>query len=294
MEISIITPAFNMLRYLQRARASVADQQGVAVEHIVADGGSTDGTADWLASAAERIEAGHPSPATTGSSTFRYFSGKDGGMYDALNKGFDSASGEVLAWLNCDEQYLEGTLTYVRDRFREDPALDILFGEALLVRPDGSLLAARKPYPARHAYIAASHLYNLSCAMFFRRRLWQQGLRFDTTYRNLGDHDLVLRALRMGARTRHVARPFSVFTFTGGNLSWTDGAKREAARIRQEQPGWIKALRLPLNALRIGEKALSGAYGHGPVDYAIYPEGDTTTRTRFHAEAVSTKWPDER
>lgn len=293
MEISIITPSFNMRSYLPRARASVADQHGVRVEHIVADGGSTDGTVAWLEQHAARMEAGHPVGGASGS-VFRYFSGADAGMYDALNKGFDSASGEVVAWLNCDEQYLEGTLAYVRDRFGEDPRLDMLFGGALLVRPDGSLLAARKPYPARHAYIATSHLYNLSCAMFFRRRLWQRGLRFDTSYRNLGDHDLVLRALRMGARTRHVARPFSVFTFTGGNLSWTEGARREALRLRQELPAWMKALRLPLNALRLAEKAWHGGYHHGPVDYAIYPPHDLDQRHRFHVEQVPVKWPDER
>jgi glycosyltransferase involved in cell wall biosynthesis len=292
MQISIITPSYNMLPYLKRCRASVADQQGVEVEHIVADGGSTDGTPDWLAAGAQRLEPSRPQPVT--GSSFRYFSGKDAGMYDALNKGFDTASGEVVAWLNCDEQYLPGTLALVRDTFAADPELDVLWGGALLIRPDGSLLAARKPYPARFAYVSTSHLYNLSCAMFFRRRIWQGGLRFDTRFRNLGDHDLVLRALKKGVRTRTLPTPLSVFTFTGGNLSWTEGAQREAVQLRNEAPGWAKALRLPLNALRITEKFLHGGYRHGPVDYAIHEGEGTGGRRAFHVDTVSVKWPDEK
>ncbi|MFN3874592.1 MAG: glycosyltransferase family 2 protein [Flavobacteriales bacterium] len=292
MEITVVTPSFNMLGYLQRARASVADQQGVAVEHIVADGGSADGTVEWLAAAAEPMEAGAPRPAQ--GSVFRYFSGKDAGMYDALNKGFASASGQVVAWLNCDEQYLEGALAYARDRFRQDPRLDILFGGALLVRPDGTLLAARKAYPARAAWIASAHLYNLSCATFFSRRLFDRGLRFDTRFRNLGDHDLFLRALRMGARTAMAPRPLAAFAFTGGNLSWSEGARREAEVLKAERPAWMKVLHLPLNALRLASKALHGGYWHGPVHYGLYPEGDLSARKRFSADRVPVKWPNER
>ncbi|MBL0129370.1 MAG: glycosyltransferase [Flavobacteriales bacterium] len=288
MEISVVTPSFNMLPYLRRCRASVADQQGVSVEHIVADGGSTDGTVDQLAKWAD-VTTG-----ATSTNTFRYFSGKDAGMYDALNKGFAQTTGDVVAWLNCDEQYLEGTLAYARDRFRDDPELDILFGSALLVKPDGSLLAARKSYPARYAYIATMNLYNLSCGMFFRRKLWDEGLKFDMSYRQLGDQDLILRALRSGARTKHTSRPLSVFSFTGNNLSWSDAAMREVDRIRSEQPMYMRVLRRPINLLRMASKAWHGAYRHGPVDYAVYPEDDLSARRRFKVDNVSASWPDER
>ncbi len=289
MRISIITPSYNMLAYLKRARASVADQQGVEVEHIVADGGSTDGTVDWLASVAKPL-AERPAAG----SSFNYFSGKDAGMYDALNKGFAQASGDVVAWLNCDEQYLEGTLAFVRDTFAARPELDILFGGALLVRPDNSLLALRKPYPARYAYVATSHLYNLSCATFFRGRLWKDGVRFDTRFRTLGDHDLILRTLKQGARTGTVSRPLAAFAFTGDNLSWSENAKREAAQLHGEAPTWTKALRAPLTAMRLTEKFLHGAYSAGSVDYALYEGDGAGTRRSFHVEKASAKWPDER
>lgn len=288
MRISIVTPSFNMLPYLKRCRASVADQAGVEVEHIIADGGSSDGTVAWLEANGQRMQAGPPAG---GGTSLHFFSGSDDGMYDALNKGFDAATGEVVAWLNCDEQYLEGTLRLVADRFAADPQLDMLFGGALLVRPDGSLLAARKAYPARYAQIAVSHLYNLSCAMFFRRRLWEQGLRFDTRLRMLGDHHLVMRALREGARTGIVKKPLSAFTFTGANLSWTDRAKEEAALLRGSAPRWARVLKAPLNALRLAEKALHGGYWHGPVEYALYATAEDAARTRHQVKNVPVKWP---
>ncbi|MEO7080332.1 MAG: glycosyltransferase family 2 protein [Flavobacteriales bacterium] len=292
MRISIITPSYNMLDYLKRCRASVADQTGVDVEHIIADGGSTDGTVQWLASNGEPMVVGERS--VSKHIPLRYFSGKDDGMYDALNKGFDSASGDVVAWLNCDEQYLEGTLALVAERFKSNPELDMLFGGALLVRPDGSLLAARKSYPARYAQIATSHLYNLSCAMFFRRSLLDAGLRFDTKLRMLGDHHMVMQALKGGARTGIVKKPLSVFAFTGANLSWTDKAKQEAALLEASAPRWIRTLKVPFNVLRLAEKALHGGYHHGPVDYAIYEKADDPSRKRFHVEKVSVKWPKEK
>src|SRR5205809_81991 len=89
--VSVITPSFNMLEFLKRCHRSVADQ-GVHLEHIVMDGGSSDGTAEWLA----------------GSDVSLWQSASDAGMYDAVNKGLQLASGDILAYLNCDEQYLPG------------------------------------------------------------------------------------------------------------------------------------------------------------------------------------------
>ena len=75
--------------------ASVADQ-GVEAEHIVQDACSNDGTLEWLLTD-PRVKA---------------FSEKDAGMYDAVNRGLRRASGEILSYLNCDEQYLPGALPH--------------------------------------------------------------------------------------------------------------------------------------------------------------------------------------
>ncbi len=278
MKFSIITPSLNQLPYLKRCVASVADQQGVDVEHIVIDGGSTDGTVAWLQAAAGR---GH----------LTFVSEADEGMYAALNKGFDRASGEIFAWLNCDEQYLPGTLAFARDWFAAHSERDMLSGSALLIRPDGSLLAFRKAYPLRRYYIAASHLYNLSCGMFFRQRIWEKGIQFDISYRNIGDQDWIMRLLEAGVRTGCTNRFLSAFCFTGQNMSQREGAWIEEKKIYNQHPVPVRLLRHPLNLLRWAEKFFRGVYRQQPFNYAVYPETSTVERTIFHVEKASFQWP---
>src|ERR1700731_1356139 len=110
--ISIITPSFRASKWLKLCIASVADQKGVAFEHIVQDSCSDDGTQQWLSN----------DPRVTA------FIEKDNGMYDAINRGLRRASGEICAYLNCDEQYLPGTLAKVAKFFDTHPKLDVLFG----------------------------------------------------------------------------------------------------------------------------------------------------------------------
>src|SRR6187399_1388121 len=109
MKISIVTPSFRNSNWLKLCIASVADQQGVEVEHIVQDAGSDDGTLDWL----------------PGDSRVKAFVETDSGMYDAINRGFRRATGDILAYLNCDEQYLPGALATVRDFFEKNPDVEV-------------------------------------------------------------------------------------------------------------------------------------------------------------------------
>jgi glycosyltransferase involved in cell wall biosynthesis len=101
MNFSIITPSFRNSAWLKLCIASVADQQGVELEHIVQDSCSDDGTGDWLPND-PRVKA---------------FIEKDAGMYDAVNRGYRRATGDILAYLNCDEQYLPGALAAVKSFF---------------------------------------------------------------------------------------------------------------------------------------------------------------------------------
>jgi len=275
MRISVVTPSRNMLAYLRRAAASVADQEGVDVEHVVMDACSTDGTVEWLGSQPSLLWSSEP----------------DGGMYDAINKGIARSTGDVVAYLNCDEQYLPSTLARVAERFTDEPELDILFGGALLIRPDGSLIAYRKAYPPRWRQIAVSHLYVLSCTMFFRRRLVQRGHVFDASYRAIADGAFVVECLRAGARAAVSPSYHSAFTMTGDNLGAGEVTAREAARFRSTLPLSVRAMTLPLNALRLAEKALSGAYHQRfPLTYRVYVGDDPSERTTFTAHHASFRW----
>jgi len=275
IEFSVITPSFNMAGYLKRCCASVADQDGVVCEHIVMDGGSSDGSAEWLAAQEGIIGVVED----------------DNGMYDAVNKGFGRAKGEILSYLNCDEQYLPGTLCAVSEYFGRHPEVDILFGDALLIRPGGSLISYRKAYQPRWSFIVASHLYTLSCTMFMRRRIIDDGFRFDERLKDIGDQDLVVRILRSGYRAGHVKRYLAAFAMTGANMSAGKNAFQERKRALRDAPLWVRMLRVPLNLARWSEKLLSGAYHQKmPLSYSVYDCDEAVARKQFTVEKASFRW----
>src|ERR1035437_4133741 len=126
---SVITPSFNANRWIRCCVASVADQGAVEVEHIVQDGGSTDGTGSYL-QCEPRVRA---------------FVQKDGGMYDAINRGWLKSRGEFVLHLNADEQLLPGALAAVCECFVSNSEIDVVIGGTLMCGPSGALECYRKP-----------------------------------------------------------------------------------------------------------------------------------------------------
>jgi glycosyltransferase involved in cell wall biosynthesis len=273
--ISVITPSLNMLGCLKKCVLSVQDQQHVDLEHIVVDGASTDGTAEWLKR--------HPH--------IKSISETDKGMYDAINKGLHMARGRILGCLNCDEQYLPETLHWVKEYFDNHPEVDMIFGHALLISPDGSVIAHRKSYQPRWIYILASHLYVLTCAMFFRKRIVDDGFFMDSEYRIIGDREFVMRVLKKGHNVKHVDRYFSAYTMTGQNLSTDEKVLLEQKKLTGQASAWVPKMKFILNLARRMEKFLSGAYFQKmPLEYSIYTDADTHRRKKFTVHKASFRW----
>ncbi len=278
MDFTIITPSLNQLPYLKRCAASVKDQKHVDLEHIVVDGLSTDGTVPWLQQ----------------NSRTSTIIKKDRGMYEAINRGLKRAQGRILAYLNCDEQYLPGTLEWVKKSFESQDDLDVLFGDILLIRPDGSLIAYRKAYKPRWRYILSSHLYVSSCAMFFKRRIIEDQVFMNPNFISAGDADFVVRLLRSGYRSRHVRKYMSAFTMTGTNLGRNAISEAEMETLRSQYPGFLPSVKGALNLARWTEKLLSGAYfQYSPLKYAVYVGEDTEKRKEFCVPKASFRWKNE-
>lgn len=277
IDFSIITPSYNMLRYLKRAAASIADQTGVTCEHIVVDAVSTDGSVEWLREQKMQIKS---------------IIEKDNGMYNALNKGFKITKGDILGYLNCDEQYLPGTLAKVHNYFKKNPHIDMVFGNALITDPDGKLLSFRKAYRPSYNYIITSILYNLSCTMFFRKKIIESGIEFNTTFKIVGDADFVLKILKKGYKTGYINEYLSVFTWTGNNMSIGKNAIKEKRLLRNSTPKIIRFISTIINALRLIEKFLSGAYHQKfPLQYEIYTSNLFNKRFQFKCKKATFRWP---
>jgi len=264
-----------MLKYLELCSASINDQSGVEFEHIVIDGGSSDGTVEWLKQ----------------QNNIKWISEKDKGMYDAINKGLILAKGDILAYLNCDEQYLPGTLSKVNEYFNKNGNVDILFGSFLVVDENGALLSYRKVYQPRYLYILSSYLYAFSCTMFFRRGIVDNNLLFNHELKYVADSDFVLRILKKGYKFGIINEYLSTFTYTGNNMSLGENARKEKGNLIKDAPNYIKYLKSLFNIARLIEKFFSGAYYHkGNIKYHIYTM-NSGRRSDFCSIKNSQSWP---
>ncbi len=271
---SIITPSFNQLDWLRLCVASVADQEGMEVEHIVQDSGTK---------GIESLRSALPvSQHSTLNAQLQIVSEPDSGMYDAINRGLRRATGEICAWLNCDEQYLPGALAEVAAFFEARPEVEMLFADTILVDRHGNPLSYRRAVLPEKRHIRLAHLNTLSCATFFRRSLVERGLLFDPAWKSIGDVVWVSSLMDAGVRMGCLREPTSIFTFTGANLGASDRATEEADRWKASPdapPGWLK---WPLIVAHRARKLLSGAYRPRCVELSLYtlrsPEARETHR----------------
>lgn len=275
MKVSIVTPSFRHSDWLKLCIASVADQQGVDVEHIIQDAGSDDGTLEWLL-ADKRVKA---------------YVEKDDGMYDAVNRGLRKAKGDVLAYLNCDEQYFPGALRAVCDYFTAHPDVDVLFGDTILVDPEGWYICQRQVVTPKLWQIRTSGLQTLTAAMFFRKRVIEEhGLLFDPGWKELGDVFWVLSLLEAGLKTAVLSRFTSSFTESGANMSLVPNAQKEADELFKTAPRRLWLCRHLLVVLHRLRRLAAGHYSLKPHRYEIYTAKSPDKRVCFNVDHPTFKW----
>ena len=274
MKFSIITPSFRNSNWLKLCIASVADQQGVEFEHIVQDSCSDDGTQDWLPRD-PRVKA---------------FIEKDGGMYDAVNRGYRRATGDILAYLNCDEQYLPGALKMVQEFFAAHPETEVALAGSIVTDGEGKYLCHRPslmPHP-QHMWF---RFLALTSGIFVRRRvIHERGIFFDTRWRDLGDFHWV-RALMQNRVPMAVCDSFtSIFTDTGENMNLKPNAIRETKETAAMIPGWVRVSR-PLWILyyRLARLA-AGHFQLKPSRYALYTLSSPDQRVIIDVPRPTTIW----
>ena len=274
MKFSIITPSFRNSDWLKLCIASVADQKEVELEHIVQDSCSDDGTQDWLPHD-PRVKA---------------FIEKDAGMYDAVNRGYRRATGDILAYLNCDEQYLPGALATVKRFFEENPKVEVLLAGSIVTDGEGKYICHRHALVpnARHVWYRFSAL---TSSIFIRRKvISERGIFFDTKWRDLGDFHW-MRALMNQKVPMAVSDEFtSAFADTGENMNLKPNALREMAETQKMIPPWVRALK-PLWIFNHRLRRLArGHFNLQPASYAIYTKASPDRRVVFDVPKPTAVW----
>jgi carbamoyltransferase len=223
--ISIVTPSFMQCRFLEHTIQSVLSQCYPCLEYVVQDGGSTDGTLELL----KRYD----------SRAVRWRSARDGGQADAVARGFEGSTGEVMAWLNSDDLFLPGALGYVGGYFARHPEVDVIYGHRVLI--DGEGLEVGRWVLPRHCGRDLRWVdYVPQETLFWRRSVWERVNGIDTGFHFALDWDLLLRFQNAGARIRRVPYFLACFrTHPEQKTSrYLDAAgASEMARIRRREHG---------------------------------------------------------
>jgi glycosyltransferase involved in cell wall biosynthesis len=216
--LSVVTPSYNSGRYLEHALDSVA---GLAApkEHIVVDGGSTDGTVQLL----QRRRDQH----------LVWTSEPDRGQTNAVNKGLERARGELVGWLNADDEYVPDAVDRAIALLQGDPELDVVFGGMYVVNAGGDV--RRRYIPGRFRWWRYLYLgdYIVTPAIIFRRRLLERTGLLDESYADAADYDFYLR-LFSSSRVARIPEPLVRFRHHAESKSvrGRDVQIREALQIR--------------------------------------------------------------
>jgi GT2 family glycosyltransferase len=217
-DLTIVTPVFNSARYLGATLDSVARLR-VTHEHIVLDGGSTDGTVELLES---RVD-----PDLT------WVSEADRGQTHAVNKGFERAQGELLGWLNGDDEYISDAVDRSVSYLLANPDVDAVYGGMDITDEDGRV--RREYHPSAFSWRRYLYLgdYLPTPTIIFRRRLLEEVALLDESYVDAADYDFFLRLFR-GARVEGRPEALVRFRYHPESKTARDAFKgqREALQIR--------------------------------------------------------------
>lgn len=215
MDFTIITPNRNYGRFLDDCLGSVATQEGVELEHLVMDGGSTDDSH-------ERVKA-HPHA--------RWIAEEDSGMSQAINRGFDRARGEWVMWLNADDRLKPGALAEMKKALSVCDE-DVVYGDFDFIDEGGRFLRSVKlPGWSRFVHVH-HHCYIGSTAAFYRRAtVLEPGHRLREDFRYVMDGEFYARLDAAGLGFRHMKQVVADFRLHGGNASM-----RHLGRTREMDP----------------------------------------------------------
>lgn len=257
--ISIVTCSYQQARFLDATMRSVLAQHYPALEYIVVDGGSDDGSKDIIERHAHRLAW--------------WVSEPDGGQTDALIKGFAHARGEICGWLCSDDLLLPNALQRVGEYFRDHPEVDAVFGDSLWIDANGAPLKPKREMPFNRFVFLHGYNYVPQPSTFWRRRLYEQVGGLTPGFDVAMDNDLWEKFSRH-SRIAHMPAYLSCMRYYleqkttaphmrqrgthEGNSVMLRGST--LARAAARQPLLKPALQVAARIMRVAQKAVAGGY----------------------------------
>ena len=193
-KISIVTPSFNQARFIDTNIQSVLAQQYPDIEHIIIDGGSTDGTVEILKKY----------------SHLHWISEKDNSQSDALNKGFRRATGEIIGWLNSDDTYCPAVFHAIAEQFERKDVM-VLCGDGYEIDERGEIthpLSSRSTDPDSLIRYWKWKYEFVQPSFFFRRNVFDEVGFLDESLYYAMDYDFFIR-LGLRYRFGYTSKPLA-------------------------------------------------------------------------------------
>jgi hypothetical protein len=178
----------------------------------------------------------------------------------------------------------------VQDFFKNRLNVDVVLGDVIVVGTDGEAVCHRKMVKPGLAHTWTCHFGALTAGIFFREKLVNEGLLFDTSYRAASDAEWFVRVLQSGIKVQALSRTTSTFMESGENLGLSSTAKEERARLDASAPLYFRVLRPVWVLLHRVRRLWCGAHRSEDVTYEIYLRKESA-RKEFHAKKLRTTWP---
>lgn len=194
MKISVVTATWNSGKTIKDTIESVLHQTYPDVEHIIKDGGSQDNTMAICEGYQRRFYSSADAPGSK-VKTMKIVSEKDGGIYDAMNKGVEMASGDIIGILNSDDFYTsDDVLQKVADEFQKDSSLEAVYGDIHFVKPEDLGKCTRyyssksfRPWLLRFGFMPAHPSF------YVRREVYEKYGLYDLQFRTSSDFEWMVR-----------------------------------------------------------------------------------------------------
>jgi glycosyltransferase involved in cell wall biosynthesis len=232
LKVTIITPSFNQVDYLEATIQSVLAQTYKNIEYFVIDGGSTDGSVDIIRAYQHELSG--------------WVSEKDRGQTDAINKGFNMATGEIIAWLNSDDTYFPDAVEKAVAFLSSHPDVGLVYGDANYIDQQGQVIgrfpaAQTSLYQLRRGYV---HIPQQ--ASFFRKALWDRVGPLDPDFYFAMDYDLWVR-LAAVSEIRYINQTWANFRLhqDAKTISADDRCWPEMLKVHYRNGGkWFSVIQM--------------------------------------------------
>jgi glycosyltransferase involved in cell wall biosynthesis len=211
MKLSVITPCFNSEKYISETIESVISQHGgFDLEYIIVDGGSTDGSIEIIKEYSKRYN-------------IILISEFDEGMYNAINKGFCLATGDIFSWINSDDKYETGAFQKIINAFEEFPEINWLKGITSYIDENSNVTSVGKCFLYKKKWITNGYygkyiFFIQQDSVFWRKGLWKRIGEIDKSFKVAGDYWLWIMFSKY-ARLYSINSVVSYFRKSDGQLS---------------------------------------------------------------------------